>query len=81
MITEMKIMFKDCGNELPSKAETGDVFMLGKKTYVYIDGWQLIDEPLKYESPKKEIPTNCKNCGGLINRYKRKCEFCGTVYE
>lgn len=76
----MNFMFKGCGNELPSKAETGDVFMVGKKTYVYAYGWQWIDEPVKDESHEKEIPINCKNCGGLINRYKKKCEYCGTVY-
>lgn len=81
MNTEMSFMFKGCGDKLPSKAETGDVFIVGKQTYVYADGWQWIDGSLKDKSPKKEIPANCKNCGGLINRYKRKCEFCGTVYE
>lgn len=71
--TEFK--FKGVFNALPETANVGDVVMVSGETYVYGDDWQEIGN-----AENKEPPKNCPNCGGVINPYKLKCEFCGTYW-
>ena len=72
-------MFEGVFDALPKTANVGDVVMVSGKTYVYTDGWQEIGNT-ENNTEIKEPPKNCPNCGGVINPYKLKCEFCGTYW-
>lgn len=73
-----ELMFKGAFDALPETANVGDVVMVSGETYVYADVWQDWQEISNIEI--KEPPKNCPNCGGVINPYKLKCEFCGTYW-
>ena len=72
-------MFEGVFDALPKTANVGDVVMISGETYVYTDGWQEIAKTENY-TEIKDPPQNCPNCGGVINPYKLKCEFCGTYW-
>ena len=80
---DLAFRYKGSANSLSDlpNGEVGDVYVVDRETYVYANDWVRISEEPYYEPVRKaDIPTNCKNCGGVINPYKLKCEFCGTVY-
>lgn len=68
--------------ELP-KGNFGDVCLVSgyglENVYVYFDTWKNISE-VEIAENIKEKPTNCKNCGAVINPHLLKCEFCGSFY-
>ena len=41
----------------------------------------MISERMEGEKMSKLKPLICPQCGGTINRSKRKCEYCGTQYD
>ena len=66
-------------HELPSTASPGDIVMVNGEMYVWMNQmWHSFGDEQQEELPP--VPTNCRNCGGIVNKYRRKCEFCGTEY-
>ena len=77
------LIFKGTFDALPKTAKVGDAVMVFGRTYIYVDDWYEIDNTVENTVGITEIkkpPKNCPNCGGIINPYKLKCEFCGTYY-
>lgn len=78
MIAFKEFMYAGNYDELPPTGKVGDIVLVNDDPYVWIDKkyW----EPLTLPKELPLVPTNCKNCGGIVNKYRRKCEFCGTEY-
>lgn len=74
-----RLTFRGVYEDFPDKAQCGEVILVRGNTYVYSNEyeWTEIGDT---EIKEKKIPKNCPNCGGIINPFKLKCEFCGTYW-
>lgn len=72
-----RLTFRGVYEDFPDTAQYGEVILIGKNEYVYDGEWIEIGDT---EIKEKKIPKNCPNCGGIINPFKLKCEFCGTYW-
>ena len=77
----MGLRFRGVYESFPETANYGDVIIANGKNYVYSDDWMEFGyTEYAKTSIFHEFPQNCPNCGGVINPFRMKCDFCGTYW-
>ena len=70
-------------SQLPDEATLGDVVFVDDTSYYYTDKWLPINNAVTASPQITEQlpkPTHCPSCGAPLDRYKDKCEYCGSFY-
>ena len=75
-------------NELPKQGIRGIIYVCNDMEYIFIGNkWDEIGKvelyhtnakTLELQLQKEKPPTNCKNCGAVLN--SNVCEYCGSIY-
>ena len=77
--------FPPCGNAGDMvMTHSGDIYYYNKGEWIPFLPSVSTDIETRTEekeepTPRIKYPTNCKNCGAILNGWK--CEYCGTEYK